>query len=272
MRFFTYCAIALCAVGAQTVTAQAFKKGDIVADLNLGVGIARTVDTHVNSQKEFVMDKVSKTVFSQRIGLEFGVCDFSDKASLGVGFSFANGIFSNRQPVSGNYDYEYQTTNYHRGNRNQWEKYQTQTVNRKGSGTALAKNSIDDLSLMARVAFHYTFLDRLDTYVGIGFGLARLSDSFSDFSDMDGFSSKDEPFDPNHAGNYQICGSYNDLDHVKWDGGTSSSRYAVAAYLGARYYIADNYGVNVELGLPNVTLKKHYNHFDIFSVGFSYKF
>lgn len=276
MGIFNQCAIALCLLAGQTVLAQTFQKGDIVADVNLGIGIARTSESSFNNNDKFDNEKVNKIIFTQRIGLEFGVCNFSDKASLGVGFSFINGVFSANSLVGGKYNYDYEINRYHRitnHNRNVWECYQTEMVNRNGVGTALAKATYDDLSLMARVAFHYKFIDRLDAYAGLGFGIARLNNNYSDFSHEEGFSSGHRTLNrENKTDRYQFVYDYNDLDHVEWDGGNTASRFAVAAYIGARYYIADHYGVNVEIGLPALTLKKRFNNYDILSVGFSYKF
>ncbi|MDE7381122.1 MAG: hypothetical protein K2N03_03210 [Muribaculaceae bacterium] len=256
-----------------SANAQSFSKGDIVADLNIGIGQAKTTESSYNlKNKAFDTEKATKGLFTQRLGIEFGVYDFNEKSSLGVGFSFLNGVGFTHQVASGTYNYDYTILTYTKGNRNTWHLSETESRNRTGSGTALAKAAIEDFTAMVRVAYHYTLLKNLDTYAGIGFGVSHLSTVYSDFSHESGFGKINQTLDKDYRWSTQYVYSYNDRDHVKWENGGGSGRFAAAIFLGARYYITPKIGIQAEVGLPNVTFKKDLNNYSFFSCGASYKF
>ena len=76
-----------------------------------------------------------------------------------------------------------------------------------------------------RGTFHYQFLDKLDTYAGLMLGLYTYSWKY-DFSDS---------FDPYY-------------DYYYGPNNSNSSDFAFSAFVGARYYFNDNFGVNTEIG------------------------
>ena len=136
--------------------------------------------------------------FSQRLALEYGVADgwLDGRASLGVGGAIGN-CFSS---------YSY------------WGVGYTQ----------------DQLGLTANCAFHYQFIDKLDTYVQIGLGLGYAFYSWTDSSLNDYYGS-----------------AYD--NHIFFD---------FTSCLGARYYFTPKFGANLELGytagsyiMAGVTLK-----------------
>ena len=265
--------------GVAGADAQSFQKGDIVIDAALGVGADRDKNQTYNSANNTInTEKTNKVTFTQRLGVEFGVCNFGDRSSLGIGIDFQNSVGSTHHYVVGTYDYSYVRTTYDRiidpTTNRPGNGYTTSsaTIDRMGKGSAAARAEILDFNLTLRAAFHHEFIDNLDTYAGIGFGLARAKYHYSDYTDLAGFDSETRRFDPSLSDMVQFSYSYDDLDHVKWQDGGAKARYALALYAGMRYFFNDHWAINAELGLPVVTLKSAYNHYNVFSVGASYKF
>lgn len=77
-----------------------------------------------------------------------------------------------------------------------------------------------------RGTFHYQFLDKLDTYAGLMLGLYTYS------------------------WKYDYSGSYDPYDDYYYglNNNSNSSDFAFSAFVGARYYFNDNFGVNTEIG------------------------
>ncbi len=263
-------AMLTCGVSA---SAQAFSKGDVVADLNIGFGVDKTTNLKYSEKDEvYLTDKATKGSFTQRLGVEFGIYNINKKSSLGLGFSFLNGVAFTEMTATGTYNYQYEVTTYEKGNRNTWWAKYTDRRERSGSGTANASANLVDFTAMLRLAYHYSFSDKLDTYAGIGFGVSRMTTIFHDFYDMNGFGQDSKDLDYNYKWDTQRVYSYNDLDHVEWSNGGSEGRFAAAIFLGARYYVTNNIGIQAELGLPNITFRKDFNNYSLFSLGGSYKF
>lgn len=264
-------AIAALAAGALTANAQAFQKGDIVVDLNLGVGTLHTTESFYNSKGDVERQRVNKATFTERLGVEFGVYDINDKMSIGVGFDFVNSSSAAvRQFSAGSYNYDVKYYEYTLNAENQWVAEQKQTQ-RSGAGVALADVSVNDFAAIARGAFHYSPLDRLDLYAALGFGVSYTKISHSNLLDVNGFESDVQGFDVNGP-SPQYSYAYDDLRHVQWAGGSSQGRIAASFTVGARYYLTDNIALNGEFGLPCVTFKAHNNNYSIFSLGASYSF
>lgn len=257
-----------------SANAKEFGKGDVVVDLGVGTGFMHGTESEL-IKGELQSDKVNKMTYNQRLGFEFGVLDFSDKSSLGIGFNINNAISSKfNSRASGTYNYTYTRQNYHyvtNHNRGRWEMYQSDEVTRSGSGSANAKNQFIDLNVMAKVAYHHQFLDKLDTYVAVGFGVARVHRNISDFTDKEGFHEGTSTLEE-ATGNYQFVYSFNDLDHVKWENGTNSGRLVAGCYLGARYYLSKNWGINLDLGLTSISFAPGANDYSLCVIGASYKF
>ena len=251
---------------------QSFRKGDMVADFGVGVGISQL------TPNELVSDNTTKMIFSQKISFEVGILNFGDKSSLGFGVSLNNACgAAHENVISGSYDYSYTISRYHyiqnKGGRYLWELYDRDVANRKGIGSAKAKTIVNDFNVMLKIAYHREIINKLDTYVSIGFGMSGYKYFYSNYTDLNGFSSKSSVFDSKRKDiSYQSSYSYDDLSHVEWQQGAMQGRFAIGAYIGARYYITDHWGVNVETGLVSVSLKKDLNDFNIISVGTSYKF
>lgn len=268
-------AIGVLMAASSAVSAQAFKKGDVVADLNVGVGVAHT--TELKNRKEddktsHSDEDVTKLLLTQRLGIEFGIADIGEKSALGLGFAINNACGNTSVMASGSYNYEYSYTVYRRENK-KWAMYEQGNKRRVGMGTAKATATIEDLSLTLRLALHHQFVDNLDTYVGIGGGISRIQFIYSDFTDTEGFHKMNESFDSQDTWHlYQTSQNYDDLAHVKWDSSAISARFAASAFVGARYYLNSHWGLNLEAGLPVVTFKKDYNNYTIATIGVSYKF
>lgn len=256
-------------------SAQIFQKGDIVVDLGIGVGAAQVTETKYTSNDIKIDDK-SKATFTQKLGFEFGVMNLSDNSSIGVGVNFNNSCGASHQSIiSGNYDYSYSVLEYRKGSSqfgNKWDLIDVREENRKGSGSAQATTRIEDFNIMVKVAYHRQFIDNLDTYAAFGFGISSYRNLYSGYSHYEGFSQTDKSFDSSYSNTYQLCYTYNDKAHVKWNKGGASARFVMAAYVGARYYLTENWGINAQLGLTSLSFKKDANNFSIFDIGVSYKF
>lgn len=260
--------------------AQTFRKGDIVVDANIGIGVAHdrndinnpTNNNPVNIQS----DKSNRITFTQRIGAEFGVWDINDNMGLGIGIDFQNAMGATNHYVTGTYNYDYVLTTYDRvvNSNRPGTQYtsSTSTKNRSGFGGAMARAQITDFNLTLRAVYHIQLINNLDTYAGVGFGVARVKYNYSDLDPLIGFSSESRMFDSKSDAIVQFAYSYNDLDHVVWQDDNAQGRFAFGLFLGGRYYLNDHWAVNAELGLPVMTYKKDYSHYNVFSVGASYKF
>lgn len=269
---FSKCLMSGVLVSVMSFSAYAseFEKGDIVADVNFGVGVAKNYNQWKNDKEGLKSNKVMRGSFTQRIGVEFGICDLGNNMSLGLGFSFNNAVIgSTSRYVTGKYNYSYSLVS-HSWHDNRWHS-DSKVMDRNGSGNAIAKGSYDDFSALVRFAFHYSPVSKLDAYVGLGFGVSYYHTGFSDFKDKSGFSADSKKFDSrDHS--FQLSYDYNDLDHVEWDGGNAEGRLASAFYVGARYYVTDHLAVQGELGLPCMTFKKNLADYSLLSLGVSYKF
>lgn len=255
-----------------SANAKEFGKGDVVVDLGVGTGFMHGTESEL-IKGELQSDKVNKMTYNQRLGFEFGVLDFSDKSSLGIGFNINNAISSKfNSRASGSYNYAYTVTTYEHGRRG-WQISSRDETYRSGTGSSNAKNQYIDLNVMAKVAYHHQFLDKLDTYVAVGFGVARVHKNISDFTDKEGFFHVKNPLDRNASTYYpQFVYEFNDLDHVKWENGTNSGRFVAGCYLGARYYLSKNWGINLDLGLTSISFAPGANDYSLCVIGASYKF
>lgn len=261
----TMCALMPIAATAQKV----FDKGDRKADLTVGVGIVAYPDN-------------SNVTFDQHLGMEWGIANFGDRFTLGLGFNVNNtygGTFGTE--VAGEYDYTYTRTSYGRiyhYSTKKWETFNdTKEINRKGVGTAEADISREDINAQITVALHFSPMKRLDTYAKIGAGVGYMHWMVSNLHNEEGFKSADvnehnETSIRETTDRYQ----YNDLDHVKWDDIDSKVVPAISVYVGATYMITDRWGVDAQAGLISANLKgskKGYpNSYSVFAVGASYRF
>lgn len=258
-------------------SAQAFQNGDKIIELGIGIGAAQVNNSHYVYNKsntpEIQSSDQTKATFTQMLGMEFGVLDFNSHSSLGVGFTINNSWGgSHHQIISGSYNYKYMVTTYGKNNRNVWMPEGSESKDRVGTGTAQAHTEIEDFNVMAKVAYHYSFSDKWDTYVAVGFGVSSYKRLYGSYSDESGFASINETLDRDYNGIKQLVYSFNDLDHVKWNGGSSQGRFVLGAYLGARYWINNNWGVHANIGITSLSFKKDYNNFNILEVGASYSF
>lgn len=250
-------------------------------DLGVGMGIINVADSYYNSTNELKHRDQDKLTFTQKLGFEFCVHEFNEKSSLGIGVSLNNATFGTHNTyVSGSYDYSYVATVYSKSyGSSHWLK-SFETRQRSGTGNALAKTTIIDYSVMAKVAFHRSFGERWDTYAALGIGVAYVTSLYGDYSHTTGFTNKTQTF--NQTGTYGSSYSFNDLNHVVWDQGSDSQgRFAIAGYIGARYFISSNFGIGVEVGLTSLSLRKitessgkdkWYNDYSLLNVGVAYKF
>lgn len=231
-----------------------FAKGDIVANVGLGVGTLSGSST-----------------FGQQIGMEWCIVDgwLDKRASLGIGFSIDNSAF-------GKYtEFKYGTFNYQypiygpsiNSNREIWEIKNYGT--RNGIGSTWCDVTQDNLAFLVTGSFHFQFIDRLDTYGSIGLGFGLNFRSFRYYGE-NGFESES-----NLTSNFRRW-SYNDLDHVVWSDGSQDAKtgacFAMSVLIGARYYFTEHFAANVELGMIGGCLTSRGMGSTILGFGVSYKF
>lgn len=270
MKKFTFFLLTL--VSTSTVFAQTFKRGDMVADLTIGVGSAQVSAQHYNDNKELISEKQAKPTFTQKLGFEVGIWDITENSALGFGVNINNACgAAHNSYVTGTYDYTYYSTSYTKNN-GRWQTSNHQEHKRSGSGNAIAKTTIDDFNVMFKLAYHHQLIDNLDTYFALGFGVDSRRNFYGSYSETTGFSAARQEYDSNHSGSFQLTYSYDDLDHVEWQNSTSFPAFCMAAYIGARYYLTENWGITCELGLTSLSIKKDLNDFSIFNLGACYKF
>lgn len=278
MKKFTKSIVTLCAIAsAVPVFSQTFRKGDIVVDLGVGIGVAEVTDTRYtsNSKSEVKTDDKMGVTFTQQLGVEIGVFNFNEKSSLGFGVNVNNSWGATHQSiVTGNYDYTYTIHEYRRstGTFSRWQSAGYSTGERRGSGTAQARTCLDELNIMFKLAYHYEAIKNLDLYGALGFGISSYRELYSDYTNKSGFSNLSNKLDESSKLNYQAVYSFNDLDHVVWQNSVPSARFVLGAYVGMRYYFNDHWGVYGQVGLPSLSFKKDLNNYSIFNCGVSYKF
>lgn len=261
-------------------SAQSFKKGDMVLDLGVGMGLVNVSNDYYDSRDALKSSDQDKITFTQKLGFEVCAHEFNDKWSLGVGFSFDNSTLgTHKKYVSGAYDYSYSVITYSKPyGSNRWSKT-FDTRKRQGSGNALAKTTIIDYNVMGKVAFHRSFGEHWDTYAALGMGVAYVKSLYSDYTNTSGFGKYTQTF--NGTGTYGSSYSYNDLEHVVWEQGSSAQgRFVIAGYIGARYFITSHFGIEAEAGLTSLSLQKvksdkkdkWYNDYSLVNVGAVFKF
>lgn len=258
-------------------SAQTFGKGDMVFDLGIGVG-ASDVPNYVGTISSTpIVQKTSAATFTQKIAFEYGVAQFGN-LTIGVGASVGNAYGAKHDTfLSGKYNYTYHFTMYHyekSNGRYRWVQTNSQDYRRKGTGTAKATAALEDVNVLVKGSVHYSFIPNLDVYGTFGLGFSAYKMLYSDYRSKTGFSTDRSTLNRNDTSNkYQSTYSYNDLDHVKWDDDTKAdARFAMAFYVGARYFFTEHWGVNAEIGLVSAAYKASYNDYNIFSIGASYKF
>lgn len=268
MKLKLICLGLLSLTGATTVVAQGvFNKGDRKADLTIGVGAVSYADK-------------SRATFDQHLGMEWGIASFADRFSLGIGFAVNNsygGGFDSK--VAGTYDYSYTRTSYGRVKRNgSWEYFNDKKqIHRSGVGTGDATVSREDVNALFTAAVHYSPIPKLDTYVKAGVGVGYMSWIVSHIHNEQGFK-KANVNETNKNSYYETTDifSYNDLDHVKWQGYKSKVVPAMSFYVGATYMLNDRLGVDAQIGLISANLKGNKsgypNSYGVFAVGASYRF
>lgn len=248
--------MALCFVFA-TAAAQEFDKGDRRIDLTLGVGV-------IGGKGESV------TTFDQHFGMEWGIGRIGDKVTVGLGFSINNTYGSlGDTKIVGTYDYYYDryvnsaVIDYNKSDR----------LHREGFGTADARMTREDVNAQLTVSFHYSPVSKLDIYAKIGAGAGVMNYLIGNIHNEDGFSAK--TVDKTVSTGSRYVYSYNDLDHVKWQGYDTKVVPAISAYAGLTYYFSQRWGVDAQVGLlsGNLKLKNSYAAtYSVFAVGATYKF
>ena len=241
-----------------------FDKGSKKVDLTIGVGTVRGTGA----------------TFDQHVNTEWGVAKISDKFTIGVGFavnnSYGGGVEST---IYGEYDYSYKqtTTTKTKNANNRWvQSSQSKNVKREGYGSAKANLAREDFNAMVTASFHYSPIKKLDTYAKIGLGVGCKTYITNNLSNTNGFNEanvQNKSIVDNNERKSWITYKYNDLDHVEWNTPKAKAAAAMALYVGATYYITDNWGVDAQIGMISSVLQKSYtNSFAIFAVGASYKF
>lgn len=256
---------------AGSAYSQSFQKGDMVVDLGVGFGTADAMKVEMFGGLP-IAQETSTGTFTQKLSFEYGILDLNC-GSIGLGALITNAYgFGVDGLAVGEYDYTYTIQHYRRGSgRHKWENYQTSTQQRQGIVTGKATTHVDDINILIKGSFHKEFVKNLDTYATLGLGASIYTTTVSPGDNIH-FDSDTKKFDTNYSNNYQLVYSYNDKDHVKWQGGETKGRFAMALFLGARYYLTSNWAVFGELGLTSASFKKNAGVYNIFSLGASYKF
>ncbi len=130
---------------------------------------------------------------------------------------------------------------------------------------------------MAMVSFHYSPIKKLDTYARLGLGIGCKTYMFKKIRNEEDFNKadvKDKKIIENSERRSYMSYKYNDLDHVNWIGYKAKPVASMALYVGATYYITDNWGIDGQIGLISGNLRKkaYANSLAVFAVGASYKF
>ena len=259
--FFLFFVAFAIGVNAQNI----FDKGSKKVDLTIGVGSVR----HVGA------------TFDQHVNMEWGVAKIGDKFTIGVGFAVNNsygGVVEST--IYGEYDYTYTQTDRRevKNSHNRWVgSSESKEVRREGYGTATANVGREDFNTMLTASFHYSPIKKLDTYAKIGLGVGCKTYVFNKIRNENGFKEaniKDKKILDNSERKSWISYSYNDLDNVEWQGYKAKVAASMALYVGATYYITDNWGIDTQIGMISSNLEGKYypNSFGIFAVGASYKF
>jgi len=254
--------LSICAVCISSLTpmfihaAETPEKGDMIVEAGIGAGMVDYDE--------------SKALFTQRIGAEWVIVPelINDKFTLAAGVYINNGYGADVDTKAvGSYDYQYTITVR---SKRTGTTYNHQR--RTGYGTADVNIKREELNLLPTLSLRYHITPRFDAYLSIGAGVGMMHSIMGKKKNLKGFS-KDSY---NHTDNIGTTRSYhyNDLDHVDWGDATFTKVTAsIAAYVGARYFITDNWGVNAQVGLISANLKKSYSHsFNLFSIGATYKF
>ena len=247
-------------LGVLVSNGQSFQSGDCVVNIGVGAGTVKNLPYPER-----------QATFTQKISAEWGVSEIGDKGSIGLGFAVNNGIGGKYTAYGtlGEYDYDYILT-IRTQNANGGYTYNRREIEREGIGSADVDLNRNDISLLFTTSFHYQMGKRLDTYLTLGVGATGIVDVVSNVRNEQGFSAASSSFtDEAVSASYK----YDDMRDVEWIGVGATVRPAVAAYVGARYYVTDHLALNAEAGLLNATLSKKYGYgYNHLSVGLSYKF
>lgn len=247
---------------------ETFNDGSRIMELTAGVGVIANPGSKL-------------TTFDQHFTMEWGVKTIADKFTLGVGFAVNNSWGGKDATVLGTYDYSY-STHYsgkvYKYSTGKWENInETKTTRRQGFGTADAKLSRDDINALAIVSLHYSPMKRLDTYVRLGVGACYMHYITSNIHNETGFKEADvNHYSETKLSQERVVYSFNDLDHVEWEGADDKVGASLAAYVGANYALTDKWGVSAQVGLVSANIKGATkgaaNQYGVFAVGASYSF
>ncbi len=263
-------------MGVSSVVAQVFKKGDMVADLGIGVGLADIVKATETPGGGMGSEESSMGTFNQKLSFEYGAIQVG-KTTIGFGAILSNSVgFGFDSQMVGKYDYEYKVTTYRRNPNatrpsKKWKEESTYMNRRSGTATFKSRNNIDDFTVCLKSSCHVEIAKNLDTYATVGFGLSFYNYNIKPQGET-GLKSLSYEFDPDYTGSFQNVFSYNDADHLEYSNGSNHTRLAMALCVGARYYIHNNLGIYGEFGLTSASFKKSCNVYNILSLGVSYKF
>ncbi len=212
-----------------------------------------------------------KGMFTQRIGAEWNILPrfLANDISMAVGF-YVNNNYGGGIDVHtvGTYDYSYTVFS-----NSDIYGVTSNRYRRQGSGSADVRVRRDDISFLPTVSLRYHCTDKLEAYISLGVGLSLMNSMTGSYINSTGFSSANVVNQPN-SGTASLTYNYNDLDHVKWsDTSWTKASPAVSAYLGARYFFTEHWGINAQLGLISANIKKSVgNSYNVFSIGASYRF
>lgn len=259
----------LSAIMAVAISSQAqgtFNKGERKIDLTVGIGM---------------VDYAYKPLatFDQHFGMEWGIARIADKVTIGVGFAVNNTYGGKYQGlVIGQYDYKYYRTttgSMYSFITNKWSSINDQQqITRKGEGSADADIAREDVNALVTVSFHFTPIPKLDTYLKVGCGVGCMTYIIGNYRNEQGF--KSENVNNHMEDKYTDITTryyYNDLDHTQWSSFDPKVVPAIATYVGATYYLTNQWGIEAQFGLISANLNDDYpNSYSMFAIGATYKF
>lgn len=246
-----------CTLFSLTSNAQIFNAKDCIMDLSAGVGTI----------------KDRGATFDQHFSMDWGIATIGDIVTVGLGFSVNNYYGATISGiVTGSYDYYY-TIRTHYSNNVMGTGTTTQQKHRNADCYADAKISQEDVNAQFVASFHYSPIDKLDVYVKIGAGISCLNSIVSNIHNEQNLQKADH--DNTTPSGTRTTYSYNDYEHVKWNGYGTTIGLAMSGYAGASWWFTEKWGATAKIGMisSNIILKSGSGvSCSIFAVGIAHKF
>lgn len=217
-------------------------------------------------------------MISQKLSVDFGVCNFNKKTTLGVGFSFNNCVGDwNKGVIAGEFDYTFnkKTTDFIQNGRRLVTNTTNEDVRRRGNGTADVTYMTNTALFLANASLHHSFTSKFEGYVVLGLGAGIVNVSAHNFHNYQGFKTVNENVTKKISSTKtsQISYSYDDRDHATYDGKSSTTAcFAASVFCGAHYWFNKHIALTGEVGLDGAGFRNGGATLDILKIGCTYKF